>query len=236
MDYALTFDELWEFELSKYFNQNLVIFHNASMDLSVLKNLFEHYSIKNYKIKYLDTMQLAEKTGNSKKLADLANKFDIEFDNKHNPEIDAKVCAFVFGELAEIYPDYENLIKDISYEQKQKEENKEQSFQKIDNQNLSYIQKYAISENEIDEIVIKDKGFLFTGDITVERSLAKEFIINNGGLIKPETSSKVDYVIAGFGFGWSKIQKVHILNTEKNCKIKILTDDNFNKLMKKYAT
>ncbi|HET8964450.1 MAG TPA: exonuclease domain-containing protein, partial [Chitinophagales bacterium] len=57
VDYAMTFDELWECELSKYLNDNLVIFHNASMDLSVLKNLFEHYSITEYNIEYLDTMR-----------------------------------------------------------------------------------------------------------------------------------------------------------------------------------
>jgi len=236
VDYAFTFDELWEIELSKYFNQNLIIFHNASMDLSVLKNLFAHYSITDFKISYLDTMQLAVRTGNSKKLSDLARKFDIEFEDKHNPEVDAKVCAFVFGELAEIYPEYEKLIKKISFKKQQTELNKKQTFDKIDNQNLGYLQKYSIREREIKEIEINEKGFLFTGEITLERNLAKEFIINNGGLIKPGVTSKVDFVVAGFGFGWSKIQKVHELNTEKNCNIKILTDENFNQLMKKYAT
>lgn len=236
VDYAHTFDELWEYELSKYFNQNLIVFHNASMDLSVLKNLFQYYNIENYNIKYLDTMQLAEKTNNSKKLTDLARKFDIKYDDKHNPEVDAKVCAYVFGELAEIYPNYENLIKKISFKKKQKAIEKKESFDKIDNQNLGYIQKYAIFEDELDNLVIEGKGFLFTGDITIERSEAKEFILENGGLIKPGATSKVDYVVVGLDYGWSKIQKVHKLNTEKNCNIKILTDDNFTQLMKKYAT
>jgi DNA polymerase III epsilon subunit-like protein len=39
VEFSLNFQELWEDELSKYLSSNLLIFHNASMDLSVLKNL-----------------------------------------------------------------------------------------------------------------------------------------------------------------------------------------------------
>ena len=39
VEFSLNFQELLEDELSKYLSSNLLIFHNASMDLSVLKNL-----------------------------------------------------------------------------------------------------------------------------------------------------------------------------------------------------
>ena len=85
VEHSFTFEELWEDEFSKYFNDNLVVFHNASMDLSILKNLFEHFSISNFDIDYIDTMQLAEKSGNPKKLTELAEKFGIEIENHHDP-------------------------------------------------------------------------------------------------------------------------------------------------------
>ncbi len=232
VDYAITFDELWESELSKYFNQNLIVFHNASMDLSVLKNLFEHYSISDFNINYLDTMQLAEKTGNSKKLAELAKKFDIEYIDKHNPEQDARVCAYVFGELAELYPNYENLIKTLNFGEIQEKITRQKETAEIKNQNLDYVQAYSLKDGELEKIEIKDKGFIFTGEITTDRSTAKKFIEQNGGIIKSGITSKVDYVVLGADFGWSKIQKVHEMNEEKNCNIKILTNSDFENLKK----
>lgn len=216
VDYAMTFDELWESELSKYFNQNLIIFHNASMDLSVLSNLFQHYSIKDFKIDYLDTMQLAEKTGNPKKLSAIADKFSIEYIDKHNPEQDAKVCAYVFGELTELYPDYKSLVKNLNPKEIQEKVFRKQVTAEIKNENLDYVQAYSLDKGELEKIVIKDKGFIFTGEITTDRNIAKVFIEQNGGVIKSGISSKLDFVILGADFGWSKIQKVHHLNKKKN--------------------
>ena len=58
------------------------------------------------------------------------------------------------------------------------------------------------------------------------------FIEQNGGIIKSGITSKVDYVVIGADFGWSKIQKVHDLNEKKNCNIKILTNSDFENLKK----
>lgn len=232
VDNAMTFDQLWESKLSNYFNQNLIVFHNASMDLSVLKNLFEYYSISGYAIEYLDTMQLAEKSGNPKKLSELAYKFDIEYRDKHNPEQDAKVCAFVFGELAELYPDYKSLIRSLSEKGVKEKILPKKETTEVKNQNLDYVQEYSLDKGEIEKIEIRGKTFIFTGEIATERNEAKEFIEQNGGIIKSGISSMLDYVIIGADFGWSKIQKVHYLNKEKNCKIKILTNSDFEYLKK----
>ncbi|MBL1219175.1 MAG: hypothetical protein D8M59_16985 [Planctomycetes bacterium] len=236
VDYAMTFDELWECELSKYLNDNLVIFHNASMDLSVLKNLFEHYSITEYDIEYLDTMRIAEKSGNPKKLEELALLFDVEFENNHDPEKDAKACAMIFGELTEQYPNYKELIGSLNHkEQKLKIQRKKETAE-VKIENLDIIQSYSLSKEEVDKIEIAGKGFIFTGDLTTDRNLAKSFIKTNGGLVKSSISGNVDYVIIGADFGWSKIQKVQNLNENKNCQIKILSNRNFEQLCEKYAT
>jgi len=236
VDYALTFDELWESELSKYFNNNLIIFHNASMDLSVLRNLFEHYSIQNYEIEYLDTMRLAEKTGNPKKLRELAEQFEIEFENLHDPKEDAKVCAYVFGELREIYPNPKELYGKLSFGEMKNITKRKQISLEVKNENLDYIQTYSLSKEHVKQIEIIGKGFIFTGEITTDRNKAKKMITNNGGIIKSSITSKVDFVIVGTDFGWSKIQKVHELNENKGCEIKILTNSDFEHLKTKYAT
>lgn len=236
VDYAMTFDELWECELSNYLNDNLVIFHNASMDLSVLKNLFEHYSITDYDIEYVDTMRIAEKSGNPKKLEELAQLFDVEFENNHDPEKDAKACAMIFGELTEQYPNYRELIGSLNHkEQKQKIQRKQETAE-VKIENLDIIQTYSISKEDVEKIEISGKGFIFTGDLTTDRNVAKSFIKANGGIVKSSISGNVDYVIIGADFGWSKIQKVQNLNENKNCQIKILSNRNFEQLCEKYAT
>jgi len=236
VDYAMTFDELWESELSNYLNDSLVIFHNASMDLSVLKNLFQHYSISEFDIDYLDTMRIAEKSGNPKKLSELAELFDVKFENKHDPMEDAKVCAMIFGELTEQYPNYRELIGNLnSKEQKQKIQRKQESAE-IKIENLDIIQTYSLSKDDVDKIEIEGKGFIFTGDLTIDRNKAKSFIKSNGGLVKSGISSKLDFVVIGADFGWSKIQKVQDFNENKDCQIKILSNRDFEQLCGKYGT
>jgi DNA polymerase-3 subunit epsilon len=234
VEFAMTFDELWRYELSKYFNQNLIIFHNASMDLSVLKNLFQHYSISDFEIEYLDTMQLAEKTGNPKKLSELAKKFNIEFFDHHNPEQDARACAYVFGELVDLYPNYKTLIKKISPYDIEEISFRKQVSLEVKNENLDYVKAYSLSKEELEGFIIKGKAFIFSGEITTNRDTAKEFIQKNDGIIKTGISVKLDYVIVGVDFGWSKIQKVHEFNQTRNCKIKILTNSDFEYLKKSF--
>ncbi len=110
---SMSFGELWNYEFSKYFNNNLIVFHNASMELAILKNLFKYYSIEPYNISYLDTMLLAGKLGYSTRLVDLANKFNIEIKNHHDPESDSEMCALIFGELTDRCTNYREYIKQI---------------------------------------------------------------------------------------------------------------------------
>jgi DNA polymerase-3 subunit epsilon len=60
----------------------------------------------------------------------------------------------------------------------------------------------------------------------------KQFIEKLGGTIKNGISSKVNYVVLGNGYGWSKIEKVEKLNLENGLKIKIIDEKAFNELIK----
>ncbi|HAS59919.1 MAG TPA: hypothetical protein DEQ87_16520 [Algoriphagus sp.] len=84
LEFALDFKELWDLEFSKYFNNNLIVFHNSSMDLSVLKSLFSYYKIEDFSIDYIDTMRLAEISGKPKKLTELANLFEVPIIKHHD--------------------------------------------------------------------------------------------------------------------------------------------------------
>ncbi|MEQ8711729.1 MAG: exonuclease domain-containing protein [Cyclobacteriaceae bacterium] len=234
LEFALNFEELWNVELCKYFNNNLIIFHNASMDLSILKNLFNHYKIKSFNIEYIDTMKLAEITGNPKKLTELAELFNIDITNHHDPQADAEICADIFSELTAQYSDYKSLIRNLNSEQATKRTSTEASIQ-TQNENLDIIKQYSILKGEVHNLTIQGNAFVFTGELVEGRGACKDFIVKHGGLIKPGITSKVNYVILGSGYGWSKVQKIHELNSNKNCRIRILSDADFQCLKEKYT-
>ena len=236
VEHSFTFEELWEDEFSKYFNNNLIVFHNASMDLSILKNLFEHYSIPNFEIEYIDTMQLAEKSGNPKKLTELAEKFGIKIENHHDPISDAKACAMIYNELIDIYPKHKDLVR--TFDNLKSKTNVENYFTKIateeiKNDNINYVDQYLITLSEIGEFKIENRNFVVTGKFDFGRQNVENFIIKNGGFLKPKVTSKVEFVIIGEDYGWSKIQTVHDLNLTKKVNIKILREVEFNLLLKK---
>lgn len=236
---SFTFEELWEDNFSKYFNDNLVIFHNASMDLSVLKNLFEHYKVTNFDIDYVDTMQLAEKSGNPKKLSELAAKFEIEIENHHDPISDAKACALIYNELIDIYPKHKDLIKNLNSEvNKYYVEDvyfNKQATDEVKTENSDYLENYSLSLIEFDNFEINNKNFIITGKFDLERDYIQNFILKNGGFVKPAITNKIDYVIVGEDYGWAKIQKIHYLNTTKNLEIRIITEMKLRLFIKKFS-
>lgn len=239
VEHSFTFKELWEDEFSKYFNDNLIVFHNASMDLSILKNLFEHLSISNFDIDYIDTMQLAEKSGNPKKLTELAEKFGIEIENHHDPIADAKACAMIYNGLIDIYPKHKELVKTLNNKKTNSAVDNyfsKQATEEVVTENLDYVNKYSITLLELDKLEIENNSFLITGKFGLERENIENFILKNGGLIKHAITSKINFVIVGEDYGWSKIQKINDLNATKKTEIRILTEVKLRLLIKKFGT
>jgi DNA polymerase-3 subunit epsilon len=236
VEYSMNFKELWDFEFSKYFTENLIVFHNASMELSILKNLVEHYEIRPYKISYIDTMLFADKLGYSKKLTDLARTLKIEIKQHHDPESDAETCSFIFGELIDKYPNYKELIKTIDSNPKPVSTFYSTASEQTLTENENHKKSYSITFDELQTLTIATKGFVVTGNFDIERDTITDFLMRQGGQVKPGITSKVDYVIAGRDCGWAKIQKVNELNNAKKANIKILADIDLEFLMTKYGT
>lgn len=236
VEYSFNFKELWKQEFSKYFNTNLIIFHNASMDLNVLKNLYEHYEIKPFTISYIDTMLFADKLGLPKKITELAKTLNLEVKKHHDPEADAELCSLIFGELIDKYPNYTELIRTIDSNEKPTNSFNNIASEEVLIENENHINNYSIAENELEILEIATKGFVVTGIFELERDVITDFLMRHGGQIKTGITSKVHYVIAGEECGWSKIQKVNDINNSKKGNIKILTDNDLKYLMKKYGT
>lgn len=168
-----TFDYYWNSGLNDYFNNNLIIFHNASMDLSILRQLFELYKITDFDIDYLDTMHLASNLGLPKKIAELAEFLNIEINEHHNPVEDAKLCAHIFADLSDREFDYNKIIYKLVYQDTFSEI--EKYHEMITSMKDTYentdeiVSKYLISSEELKNLEIHQKGFLFTGDMKIPR-------------------------------------------------------------------
>lgn len=98
-----TFDVVWS-EISKYFDNTIIIAHNAAFDINVLRKTLNHYNIPRPVARYMCTYLLARKTWkNSTKfsLDYLSNQEHITL-NHHHSDSDAEACAKLFLREAEI--------------------------------------------------------------------------------------------------------------------------------------
>ena len=89
-----TFSELWP-SIKHYFENRLVIAHNASFDMSVLRSTLDHYSIPYPELTYGCTLIMSRKHWPDRRgysLNVIADLLNIEFQHHHAME-DSLVCA-----------------------------------------------------------------------------------------------------------------------------------------------
>lgn len=235
---SLNFKELWDSELSKYFNTNLIVYHNASMDLSVLKNAVKYYEITNFNIRHIDTAILAKNCIQIKKLSDITTNLGIKFKNNHNPVEDAEVCAMVYLELVNKYPNNKVLPENLTSNDIINPPPKKPSIFKPTKEELinceAIIAKYLIDKSDIELLVIENNNFLVTGVLETDRNLIEEFIQSNGGKLLG-VSPNLNYVFVGEDYGHKKIEKIEKLNIDRSCNIKFLKDKEYYYLATWYS-
>lgn len=98
----LEFDKVWE-KIYHYFNDNLVIAHNASFDISVLRNTLELYNIKIPSFTYICTMKLSRNFYNNldnARLNTVNNFLGYEFEH-HDALADALACSNILLNISE---------------------------------------------------------------------------------------------------------------------------------------
>ncbi|WP_156288733.1 3'-5' exonuclease [Oceanobacillus salinisoli] len=91
---APTFSELWP-KMSEYLTEPLVIAHNASFDMSVIRNTLDYFKLPYPEMDYLCTVKLSQKTWpdlENHKLNTLAAYHGFELEHHHALE-DARVAA-----------------------------------------------------------------------------------------------------------------------------------------------
>lgn len=94
------FSQLWP-SIKHYFENNIVIAHNASFDMSVLRAILDYYEIPYPNLSYGCTWLISKKQWPdrlSHKLNDVAAMLDINFEHHHALE-DASACARIAIEI-----------------------------------------------------------------------------------------------------------------------------------------
>ncbi len=91
-----TFPEFWE-EIRDYFSDNVVC-HNASFDISCLRESLKFYGLDFPQFYYLCTLQISRKINTlpSHSLDSLARHFGVTLNHHHNALEDANACARLF--------------------------------------------------------------------------------------------------------------------------------------------
>ncbi|MFD1849908.1 3'-5' exonuclease [Oceanobacillus bengalensis] len=101
---APTFTELWP-TLNKFLLNNLVVAHNASFDMSVIRNTLDYFHLPYPEMEYLCTVKVSQKVlpyMENHKLNTLAAYHGFELEHHHALE-DARVAAKIFMKALEVY-------------------------------------------------------------------------------------------------------------------------------------
>ncbi len=225
-----TFKELWLSKLKEKFENNLILFHNRSMDGSIIKQLLSHYKLDGL-VHNVDTMEIAKKNDMPLKLVELTKKYNINFSNSHNATEDAKACALVGINMIKDGIDILNYKKTI-----------DTNLQIIKKNKPTFIKGKAIpdkfrKQNEN----VKDKTNFFYGKRVVitgvfeniSRYNISEKLYNSGAHISKTISGKIEYVIVGRDAGPSKLKKIDNYNLKGSNIIKLTEEEYLSKINKK---
>lgn len=113
---APTFPTVWK-EIKPLLNNRIVVIHNASFDLNVLKKVFMHYEMAERDVEYVDTLSLsriAYPELPNHKLDTLCEFLNIQLSH-HNAESDSLACASLLcGLLSKEFP-VEKYVKTFRF-------------------------------------------------------------------------------------------------------------------------
>lgn len=241
------FSMIWN-EIKELLQDNIVIAHNASFDISVLRHVLNKYNIEFPTFKYSCTRILSKKTWTSLtnyKLNTIAEHLNISF-NHHNQLEDANACAKIFDNILkanETY-DFEELhtllkirvgsifptgykpceVKSSSYSVKEYLKPKDI---------VPTIEDFDINHE------FYNKGIAFTGTLnSMQRKDAAFAAVNRGAFYCNTVNKKTNYLVMGIqdyskfidGEKSSKLKKAEDL-IFKGQDLEIISEDEFIRLL-----
>ncbi|WP_214226187.1 exonuclease domain-containing protein [Pedobacter sp. B4-66] len=217
--HSAEFPEIWQ-EIKPLINGNIVIAHNASFDMYVLRDVLQLYALElpqfNFWCTYLAAKQKLQLAKNT--LPSVCLHYGINLSNHHNARYDAIACAEIAIKLGtpfklRNFPIEIEPTKDFS-----------NPF-KIKKADLSGIEIYDLSEN-LSQQTFFGKNVVVTGTFNeISRSKAEEYVIRMGAKLASSINSKTSLLVMGENAGPSKIEKIKELN--KTAFVPIIDEKEF---------
>lgn len=196
------FGKLWP-EIKEYLDKNLVIAHNASFDLSVLRHLLNQYSIDYPEFPYTCTWYISKKVWqglNSYCLDNVANHLSIQFQH-HNALEDAKACSLIALEACKNKNSatISELTETLKLRQGYLRANE---YNPVLDKECSYslrVKDIKPEKSNFDEnCPVYNKAFVFTGTLeSMARKQAMQKVVNVGGICHQSVREDTDYLVIG---------------------------------------
>lgn len=198
------FDVIWD-KIKHYFDNSLIIAHNAAFDISVLRNTLELYNIESPEFNYICTMKLSRnfyKQLDNAKL-NTVNKFlGYEF-NHHDALADALACS--------------NILLNISEELETKEVSE---ISRLIGVTLGSVCKDGYKSSSTKGRVLRTSGKIFSREIKNEYNnfdaFKDEVVVFTGGLVsigRDEATRLVRRLGGSIGSSVTKKTTILITNT-----------------------
>ena len=244
------FQDCWV-DIKSYLHNKLVVAHNASFDISVLRNTLDFYNIEYPELRYLCTYKVARKTWDdvvNYRLDTIAKKLDLLLTH-HDALQDSVVCAKV-------------LLKSLEYNNCHSLDNLTRKLEIYLGSlypsgyrpcSTSLPKGYHVSKSKISSIkditptvdiidkdnMIYNKRIVFTGTLlSMTRNEAMQRVVNVGGIIGSSVTKDTDYLVMGIqdyslfagGKQSNKTRKASNLIAE-GMTIQIIDEDTFLRLL-----
>ena len=198
------FDVIWE-KISSYFDNSIIVAHNASFDISVIRRTLELYNIKSPSFEYTCTMKLARnfypQIENSK--LNTVNRFLGYKFNHHDALADALACSNIILSIAQelecddIYEICRNLGVTVGIVN---EEGYKPSSSKGRILQQSFREPSNASRNLFENLnydVFKDEVIVFTGGLSsMTRSEAIKIVKMLGGTNGSSVTRKTTILVS----------------------------------------
>jgi DNA polymerase III subunit epsilon len=204
------FPEVWE-KIQDLFTSNLLVAHNASFDLAVLRTTLDYYGLEVPDFRYECTYRMS-----SLDLASLCDALEIELTHHHDALADATACAIAYLKLKiGIKPDFRLIRPKVSPDFFA-------GHERITGDLLKPDLEHADCNHPL-----FNKKVVFTGVLdTISREDAAKAVKDHGADIDSGVTKRTNYVIAGSGAGPAKLRKIEQFNNEGS-SIKIVGEEEF---------
>ena len=214
------FPEVWN-DIKDYFDEAVIVAHNARFDMSVLQSVLDAYGLPYPKIiGYICTCDLNNREG----LELACARYGICLENHHDGEDDAVNCAKLY--LAYVNDESRCSDKDLPQELFQKSTKNSffnYAFEGHDVLNGNVLKKDLTGADPNNPFY--DRKVVITGIFSIDRPELAQILKSMGADIDLNVSSKTNYLLIGEDPGPSKLRKFEELIIEGKDVRKIYQED-----------